>query len=80
MQHTQSDFKSWLWVLTLACLLMTGPEAVNAEGVSSDVSPSEMQSGSLLLRMQNGYSVATLLNTDVDMNISGLVARVSVRQ
>ena len=80
MQHTQSDLKSWLWVLALVCLLMTGPEAVNAEGVSSDVSPSEMQSGSLLLRMENGYSVATLLNTDVDMNISGLVARVSVRQ
>jgi Ca-activated chloride channel family protein len=80
MQHTQSDFKSWLWVLALISLLMSGPAAVNAEGVSSDVSPNEMQSGSLLLRMENGYSVATLLNTDVDMNISGLVARVSVRQ
>jgi len=80
MQHTQSDFKSWLWVLALVCLLMTGPEGVNAEGVSSDVTPNELQSGSLLLRMENGYSVATLLNTDVDMKISGLVARVSVRQ
>jgi len=80
MQCTQSDFKSWLWVLTLAFLLMTGPEAAKAEGPPQDVAPNEMQSGSLLLRMANGYSVATLLNTDVDMNISGLVARVSVRQ
>jgi len=80
MQCTQSDFKSWLWVLALACLLMSGPQAVNAEGPSPDITPNEMQSGSLLLRMENGYSVATLLNTDVDMNISGLFARVSVRQ
>jgi len=80
MQCTQSDFKSWLWLVALAFLLMTGPEAAKAEAPSQDVTPNGMQSGSLLLRMANGYSVATLLNTDVDMNISGLVARVSVRQ
>lgn len=76
MQRIRSDFKSWLWVLALVCVLMSGPEAAGAESPS----PNEMQSGSLLLRMENGYSTATLLNTDVDMNISGLVARVSVRQ
>jgi len=80
MQCTQSDFKSWLWVIALAFLLMTGPEGAKAEGAPQDVTPNGMQSGSLLLRMANGYSVATLLNTDVDMDISGLVARVSVRQ
>ena len=80
MQCTQADFKSWLWLVALAFLLMTGPETAKAEAPSQDVSPNGMQSGSLLLRMSNGYSVATLLNTDVDMNINGLVARVSVRQ
>ena len=80
MQHTQSEFKSWLWVLALVCVLMTGPGTAKAEGPPQDVAPNKMQSGSLLLRMENGYSVATLLNTEVDMNISGLVARVSVRQ
>jgi Ca-activated chloride channel family protein len=30
--------------------------------------------------MANGYSTATLLNTDVDMKICGLITRVSVRQ
>ncbi len=86
MQHTQSDTKSWFWVLTLFLVLLSGPKPVNAEGSTADVptadgpTPSDMQSGSLLLRMQNGYTTATLLNTDVDMNISGLVARVSVRQ
>ena len=39
-----------------------------------------MQSGSLLLKMQNGYQVATRMNTDASMTISGLTARVSVRQ
>jgi len=76
MQRTESDFRSWLWVLTLVFVLLSGPEAVKAE----DPTPNEMQSGSLLLRMENGYSTATLLDTDVNMNISGLVARVSVRQ
>jgi len=76
MQRTKSDLRSWLWVLTLVLVLLSGPEAVKAEGPT----PNEMQSGSLLLRMANGYSTATLLDTDVNMNISGLVARVSVRQ
>ena len=42
--------------------------------------PGQPQSGSLLWRMQQGYVTATLLNTNVDIDISGLVARVVVRQ
>ena len=80
MQRTQSDIKSWLWVLALICVLTYGPETASAAGPLSDVTPNQVQSGSLLLRMQSGYSMATLLNTEVDMAISGLVARVSVRQ
>ncbi|NQV86898.1 MAG: hypothetical protein HQ492_07470, partial [Woeseiaceae bacterium] len=74
MQQTQSDIKSWFWVLTLILVLLSGPEPADAEVPMADgPTPDEMQSGSLLLRMQNGYTTATLLNTDVDMNISGLV-------
>ena len=73
MQRTHSDIKSWLWVVTLVFVLASGPDAHSQEGPA----PNEMQSGSLLLRMQTGYATATLLNTSVDMNISGLVARVS---
>ena len=82
MQQIESDIKSWLWVLALILVLICGPEAAKADGQlqSGIQSPNEMQSGSLLLRMENGYSTATLLDTDVEMNISGLVARVSVRQ
>jgi Ca-activated chloride channel family protein len=76
MQRSQSDIKSWIWVLVLLAVLLSGPGAVKAEGPE----PNQMQSGSLLLKMQSGYSTATLLNTDVDMRISGLIARVSVRQ
>ena len=44
------------------------------------VSPGQAQSGSLLWQMQQGYTTATLLNTEVEMQISGLLARVTVRQ
>ncbi|NNC57069.1 MAG: marine proteobacterial sortase target protein [Woeseiaceae bacterium] len=57
-------------------LLLIGPVMVLAE----EPLPSQAQAGSLLWRMQQGYTTATLMNTEVDMQISGLVARVSVRQ
>jgi len=76
MQRTNSDAKSWLWVLTLILILLAGPETSSASGPT----PEQMQSGSLLLRMEQGYSTATLLNTEVHMTLSGLVARVSVKQ
>ena len=76
MHAVNSDIKSWLWLIALTVLLLTGPEPLRAEGPT----PNEMQSGNLLLRMENGYTTATLLNTDVQMSVSGLVARVSVRQ
>ncbi len=81
MRQTQSDMKSWFWVLALIVVLLTGPAPASAqESANKGPSPNDMQSGSLLLRMANGYTTATLLNTKVDMKISGLVARVSVRQ
>ncbi|MDH3756927.1 MAG: marine proteobacterial sortase target protein [Gammaproteobacteria bacterium] len=42
--------------------------------------PADVQSGTLLLKMQAGIVAATRTNTEVTMTISGLVARVSVRQ
>ncbi|HEX7061769.1 MAG TPA: marine proteobacterial sortase target protein [Woeseiaceae bacterium] len=44
------------------------------------LSPSQMQSGSLLLAMRDGYEVATRINTDVEIRVSGPVARTTVRQ
>ena len=38
------------------------------------------QSGSLLLRMQSGYEVATRINTEIDVKVSGPIARTTVRQ
>ena len=43
-------------------------------------SPDQLQSGGLLFRMQQGYVVATKLNTDINIEANGLVARVSVKQ
>ena len=77
MHRTQSDLKSWLWVSLLFLLLVNAPAPADAD---DDVRPSDMQTGMLMLRMATGYKTATLLNTDVEMKISGLVARVAVRQ
>jgi len=43
-------------------------------------SPGTVQAGSLLFRMAAGYETATLLDTEVDLAVSGLVARATVRQ
>ena len=57
-------------------LLLLAPVMVLAE----EPSPGAARTGSLLWQMEQGYTTATLINTDVQMQISGLVARVSVRQ
>jgi Ca-activated chloride channel family protein len=61
---------------SLALLATLFLQPVSAVGAS----PDEMQSGSLLMRMSEGYETATLLNTDVNIDVNGLVARVSVMQ
>ncbi len=62
------------WALLLLAALIFRPAQANT------TSPAEMLTGSLLMRMSEGYETATLLNTDVNININGLVARVSVMQ
>lgn len=47
---------------------------------AADISPAQMGTGSLLLKMEAGYVVATRMNTEIDTTISGLVARVRVKQ
>ena len=66
------------WVCGALLALLFG--AHGGALASEDITPANAQTGNLLLRMQDGYRVSTLLNTDVDMQINGLVARVSVRQ
>ncbi|HNP37654.1 MAG TPA: marine proteobacterial sortase target protein [Woeseiaceae bacterium] len=68
----------WLTALMFACTfaLLLASNPGRAEGAL----PETVQAGSLLLRMATGYQVATAVDTDVDMQINGLVARVSVRQ
>ena len=69
--------RTWMPIL----LLVLWPHFGLAQaGATTDVTPGQMQSGSLLLRMKSGYIVATRMNTDIEATVSGLVARVSVRQ
>ena len=67
--------------IRLAAVFLIVALAAGATPVAADtLTPSAMQSGGLLLRMQNGYRTATLLNTEVDFAVSGLVSRAIVRQ
>lgn len=63
-----------LWLVLVYLLL------VSAATRADQLTPSQMQTGSLLMRMEQGYVTATLLNTDVNIRVNGLVARVSVMQ
>ena len=74
MQIRKSDIQSWVWVLALLLVLQAWPAD------AQEMSPQQVQAGSLLWRMEQGYATATTINTDVDMAINGLVARVIVRQ
>ena len=74
MHNIKSDIRSWFWVCVLLLVLQAWPAA------AQETTPGQAQAGSLLWKMEQGYTTATTLNTDVEMKISGLVARVSVRQ
>jgi Ca-activated chloride channel family protein len=60
----------------LLALTLMGWQPASANGTT----PQEVQTGSLLMRMSGGYVTATLLNTDINIRVNGLVARVSVMQ
>jgi Ca-activated chloride channel family protein len=72
----------WRWMAPgiLLCLFLPGLAAAVQETSIDDLTPGQMQSGTLLVRMRAGYRVATRMNTDIKLKVSGLVARVSVRQ
>ena len=74
MQITRTDIRGWLWLATLFVVLQAWP--ADAQEPAPDVP----QAGSLLWRMSQGYVTATTIDTAVQMKVSGLVARVSVRQ
>ena len=69
--------KQFPWSLVAALWFMA---LIPLSSIAETVNPSELKSGSLLLKMQAGYQAATTLNTDVDITVNGLVARVKVRQ
>ena len=68
----------WTTLLTITLIaLLATRTGLTEEG---EATPDSVQTGSLLMRMSEGYVTATLLNTDVNIVVNGLVARVSVMQ
>ena len=70
---------NWRW-MAIVLLAIWVPKAPAAEIPADDIRPDQMQTGSLLFRMKSGYQVATRMNTAIDARVTGLVARVQVRQ
>jgi Ca-activated chloride channel family protein len=72
----------WWWFAptVLLCLTFPGLAAAVTDTGIGEISPARIQSGTLLMRMKAGYSIATRMNTDIELTTSGLVVRVSVRQ
>jgi Ca-activated chloride channel family protein len=73
-ENDMPNYQTLAWTLSLIATLFFQP--ARAEGPS----PAEMQTGSLLMRMSAGYETAALLDTNVNITVNGLVARVSVMQ
>jgi len=71
---------SWTWLSVMLLVILSHPALAQLDTSTTDVTPGQMRSGSLLLRMTSGYVVATRMNTDIEAQVSGLVARVNVRQ
>ena len=69
------------WLPLVLTILVASPSFAQIDQISdAEVNPSQMGAGSLLLKMETGYIVATRMNTEIDATVSGLVARVSVKQ
>ncbi len=79
MRRQNDKFDLVYPVTVVLFLLSVWPAIARADG-DLITSPDQLQSGGLLFRMQQGYVVATKLNTDINIRASGLVARVSVKQ
>ena len=71
---------TWTWLSVLLLAVLPHTATAQLDTTTAEVTPARMQTGSLLLRMKSGYVVATRMNTDIDAQVSGLVARVSISQ
>ena len=81
--HLAQSWPHYYWLIA-TCIVFTTLIAMPAitQAIDNDLieSPSDVQSGNLLLRMKNGYRVATRLNTDIRIEANGMVARTALKQ
>lgn len=78
----QRHFRGAQRALALACLCFSIAAGSNdaAANPESEHRPETVQSGSLLLKMKAGYRPATRINSEIDIAVSGLTVRASLRQ
>ncbi len=81
MQH-KNDRRARLVLLMLTAILSPGwaTAATDDRESATNIHPADIQSGSLLLRSAGGYRAATRLNSDVQISVSGLAIRTTLKQ
>jgi len=76
----QTEIIDLTYPITIVLFMLSLWPVVSRADADVLTSPDQLQSGGLLFRMQQGYVVATKLNTDINIEASGMVGRVSVKQ
>lgn len=78
----QRHFQGAQRLLVVSCLWLCIAASVNdaAANPETEYTPDSVQSGSLLLKMKAGYTLATRINSEIDIAVSGLTVRASLRQ
>ena len=68
------------WITRLAIFALLLISAASQSHAQEIERIDQVQSGSLLLKMKNGYQVATRINSDIELSVSGMVVRTTLRQ
>lgn len=76
VRNRNGGAKGFSCVALCIFLLCTLPQA-RAELV---ITPQQAQSGSLLFEMRSGYRTATRINTEIRLDVSGMIVRATLRQ
>ena len=77
MRHSSRTVGLFSFLMML-CLALVADAASAAP--EYEMTPDEVKSGSLLLRMRSGYQVATRINSEVEIEVSGMTVRAALRQ
>ncbi|MCP5069097.1 MAG: marine proteobacterial sortase target protein [bacterium] len=71
---------AWLRAIGLCALILLIPKPPEAQEIGPAMKPGEAKAGTLLLRTAQGLRSAPTLHTDVQIEVTGMIARTTVEQ